>query len=707
MIVYRTAARSIRRRPSQALQIGIAIVVATAFAAASLLIAINAREALVAFGMTTPEGADAVIVPGGDLEPAAVEDVAESARALPDTNQVAVEYLGDVEVEVGGVTSTWKLTSDPGSGPLSAVPELNTGNPPEAGEVVLGISTAGRIGAAVGDSLVVEGREFTVAAIGPVREFGQDVALIREEDAVALGASMMPVQIFITGDVDLHALSSVAGGSIVLSGDEQRAAEARTVTDTLVGVIGALSVFVALAILSAVVIVSSTFRILLVRRATELALLRCVGASRSQVRRSVLVEAACIGLLGGAVGVAIGLAISIALVAAARAAGLVAAPFISAPVGLIACVVLAVCCAIVAAVPAARAAGRASPVTALGEARSSQSRPARLGARLVAVSALALTAVATGAAGAMASRTDEFLGLALAALSGTLVFLALVVVGPFLIKWSAVLLRPLVSGSVSMRLAVSNARRASRRTAAMTTVLTLGVGLTAALAVGVAGATEDAREGVARNFPSEAIVPVDLVADPTAVVDQLSAHPAVEARIEGSDILIDPSPGSSLEDLRLAVLESTDAGTQIFWAADVQAGIEQMILIGQVIGAAMIGVTMVVALIGVMVTLALSVTERRQEIALMRALGVSRSVARRSIAAEAALAAMVGAAIGVVFGSGYGVLALDVLGMSAGQPPLGTLAALVLGVIAAAVAAAAVPMWHAGRVQPAIGLTAR
>src|SRR5699024_4329382 len=147
--------------------------------------------------------------------------------------------------EVGGVTATWKVTSDPGSGPLSAVPDLTTGNPPQAGEVVLGISTADRVGATVGDALVVEGREFTVAAIGPVREVGEAVALIGEEDAKALGSSMMPVQIFIAGTVDLDALDSVAEGSVVLSGEEQRAGEARTVGETLVGVIGALTVFVA------------------------------------------------------------------------------------------------------------------------------------------------------------------------------------------------------------------------------------------------------------------------------------------------------------------------------------------------------------------------------------------------------------------------------------------------------------------------------
>lgn len=706
MRLSRTAALSVARRPGQALLIGIAVVVAAAFAAASLLIALNARTALVEFGISVHPAADAVVIPNSDLDSAAAAEIAEEARALPGTEEVVVEHLGDVEVEIGGTTSIWKLTSDPGSGPLTAVHELTSGSPPEIGQVVLGTATADRVGATVGDPLLIDGRELEVAAIGPVHEFGQDVALLREEDAQALGETMRPVQILLTGDPDLEALRSVAGDSMVVSGEERRAQEARTVTDTAVGVFGALAVFVGLALVSAVVIVSSTFRIMLFRRAGELALLRCIGATRGQVRRLVLVEAAFIGLVGGLAGVAIGLLGAAALVAAARAAGLLTAPFVSSPVGLLACVALAVLCTTLAALPAARAAASASPVEALGMSRTSEARPVRLRARLVVAGALTSTAVAAGATAVGVSGTAEFLGLALAALSGVLVFGAVVAVGPFLITGSAILLRPLTSRSAPLRLALSNALRASRRTAAMTTVLTLGIGLTAALIVGVAGASQDAREGVERNFAAPAFIPLDLVDDPEAVVSDLSAHPDVDARIDGLDILLDPAPGASEADLRTAVLETTYPGTPIYWASDVLAGIEQMILIGQAVGATMIGVTMLVALIGVMVTLALSVTERRQEIALLRALGVSRSGARRSITAEAGLAALVGAVVGVTLGSAYGALALHILGLSISQPPLAALAALSVGVALAAIVAAAAPAWNAGRVQPAIGLAA-
>jgi putative ABC transport system permease protein len=706
VIVARTALRSVLRRPRQALLVGVAITAATAFAAVALLVAANARVALVAFGMVTPPAADVVVVPRGDVAPGAALEVAERVRALPGVVDVAVEHLGDVEVEAGGVTTTWKLTSDPGGGPLSALRDAPDVGPLEPGGIVLGRRTAERVGVDVGDTVVAGGHELVVVGVGPVREFGQDVGLVHPSDAVTIGG-MPPVQMFVVGDVDLAAVRAVAGDAAVTSGPEQRDREARSVGDTLAGVLGGLSVFVALAVVSAVVIVSSTFRIVLARRAAELALLRCVGATRRQVHRSVLAEAACVGLLGGLVGTGAGLGVAAGLVAAARAADLVSAPFVATPGGLVACVALSVAATLAAALPSARAAGRTAPVVALGAARSSDARPVRVGARLVTAGALTLTAVATGAVAVPVARTDQLTGLALAALSGTLVFAVLVAVGPFLVRWAARAVRPLGARSAALRLAVSNAHRSSRRTAAMTTVLTLGVGLAAALLVAVAGVTADARESVVRTFGADALIPVDVVADPDALVAALAAHPAVDARVVGTDILLDPAPGTDPAALRDAVLDTVPAGTSVYWAGDVLAGIEQTVAVGQLVGAAMIGVTLVVAMVGVVVTLALSVAERRQEIALVRALGVSRAGARRSVAAEAGLASAVGATLGVVLGGAYGVLALRVLDMPAGQPPLDRLALLGAGVVGAAVLAAAVPMRSAGRVEPAIGLAAR
>jgi putative ABC transport system permease protein len=77
----------------------------------------------------------------------------------------------------------------------------------------------------------------------------------------------------------------------------------------------------------------------------------------------------------------------------------------------------------------------------------------------------------------------------------------------------------------------------------------------------------------------------------------------------------------------------------------------------------LLGIAVVIALIGVGNTLALSVVERRQENGLLRALGLTRGQLRRLLAWEAVLVAGVAAVLGVLLGGAYGLIgAASVLG---------------------------------------------
>jgi putative ABC transport system permease protein len=58
----------------------------------------------------------------------------------------------------------------------------------------------------------------------------------------------------------------------------------------------------------------------------------------------------------------------------------------------------------------------------------------------------------------------------------------------------------------------------------------------------------------------------------------------------------------------------------------------------------------VVALLGIVNTLALSVVERTRELALLRAVGMSRAQMREMVRAEATLIGLIGALLGVVLG---------------------------------------------------------
>jgi putative ABC transport system permease protein len=68
----------------------------------------------------------------------------------------------------------------------------------------------------------------------------------------------------------------------------------------------------------------------------------------------------------------------------------------------------------------------------------------------------------------------------------------------------------------------------------------------------------------------------------------------------------------------------------------------------------LLGMSILIALLGIMNTLALSVLERTRESATLRAMGVSARQLRRMLVLEALILAVVAAVIGVVFGTAVG-----------------------------------------------------
>ncbi|MFE5775137.1 FtsX-like permease family protein [Brachybacterium sp. NPDC056505] len=123
---------------------------------------------------------------------------------------------------------------------------------------------------------------------------------------------------------------------------------------------------------------------------------------------------------------------------------------------------------------------------------------------------------------------------------------------------------------------------------------------------------------------------------------------------------------------------------------------------------ALLAVAVLVALVGVANTLSLGVIERTGENALLRALGTTRGQMRAMLAWEGLLLALVGAAVGIVLGSVYGVLGIaTILG---GQFPLQVTIpwgqiALVLGLaLAAGLLASVLPGRRAARTAPAQAL---
>jgi putative ABC transport system permease protein len=76
---------------------------------------------------------------------------------------------------------------------------------------------------------------------------------------------------------------------------------------------------------------------------------------------------------------------------------------------------------------------------------------------------------------------------------------------------------------------------------------------------------------------------------------------------------------------------------------------------------ALLGLAVIIALIGIVNTLMLSVFERTREIGLLRAVGMKRRQVRSMIRSEAVILAVFGAIIGVVLGTGLGIALVSAL----------------------------------------------
>jgi putative ABC transport system permease protein len=117
---------------------------------------------------------------------------------------------------------------------------------------------------------------------------------------------------------------------------------------------------------------------------------------------------------------------------------------------------------------------------------------------------------------------------------------------------------------------------------------------------------------------------------------------------------------------------------------------------------AMVALAVVIALIGIANTLALSVFERTRELGLLRAVGMSRRQLRRMVRFEAGLVALFGAVLGVSIGVGFGwaaVVALPAEFTSTLAIPVNRIVALVVVAGVAGLVAAWGPARRAGRLD--------
>ena len=123
-------------------------------------------------------------------------------------------------------------------------------------------------------------------------------------------------------------------------------------------------------------------------------------------------------------------------------------------------------------------------------------------------------------------------------------------------------------------------------------------------------------------------------------------------------------------------------------------------LLGLIYGLLMLSV--IISIVGIIITLLLSVFERQRELALLRAVGMTRSQVRTTVRWESVITSLLGAVLGIILGIGLGwviVFALKDQGLTSFKLPVGPTIVIMIMSFIVGLLAAIYPAWRATRVN--------
>ncbi|BCJ56532.1 ABC transporter [Actinoplanes sp. NBRC 14428] len=849
MKVLGTQLAGVAKRPARLLLTGLAVLVAS-FVVYATVLAQQITERTAIEGLSgTPAAVDLVIgAPadsGGGVQIRAA-DVA-ALRALPGVAEAVgrAEGGGDLNGDYLAVMS------DPGSGPLATVKIAKGVYPSKPGEIAVTPRTADRMGLPVGSAVTIhtdwddKGRPIKPAQVKVTGIVDADsdygfVGYAPEKIVTALSRDkyMSRVELRLAPGTDRAAVTTAAERIIaaapapaegadraaVMQGDDVRLAEANEAASDLDEVFIAVGVFVFVAVLAAGLVATSTFRIVFAQRMRQLALLRAVGAGRGSIWRALAVEGALTGFVAGTVGVLGALLVGYAVL---PLAGLFDLDLVAPGLPLmpaLGVVALAVGITVLAVLAPAFTAAKVAPLEALRSASTTGGRKSIgvlrgvLGVLLLGGAGVLAAYVFTNLPGRDTRNYNPEPMLLATVGSGALAFLALMALGPLLVRpVLATVGWPLRRLGPVGRLAVGGVGGAPRRAAAVSIVVALGVTLIAGVVVTGASVRVLAGREMAVSSPAD----YELTANgdekiSQAVLDQIRqspdlAHVSPYRRLSGvrvgatddeaapTDLVmsglpelrkVDATEGSlaalgpgkivlagyaaenhglhvgdtttltkGKKQVKLEVVavlpddgplhayfmldpsDLTKLGATATYSgvlADAAKDGEQGRTAGQkalrqavqgrpgygvevladqrdefnlvlngvlavVIG--LVGLTVLIAVVGVGTTTALSVVERVRESGLLRAVGLSRGGLRAMLTAESSLYGLIGATIGLVLGVPYAWLSLKALGVNAPlELPAGQLLVVFLALIVFTAAAGVLPARRAAKVSPVAAL---
>lgn len=801
----------------------LAIVLATAFAASTIVLTDAMRSALLD-GVTDNLGASDVVVTAPDNTDVPRE-VLTTVREVDSVAgaQRRVSWRAALRSEGGRLEPAKVVSVAPDTG--VDWPEVTQGEPPDQrGEAVLDRGAAEAKEISVGDTVSVPrnwegpdsaGDNKDLRVVGTVDVSNSP----NRTEALFVGVTGKQLRALTDdsepGMVLAVARDGISAGNLASEIDnavagqfEVRTAEEHASTQTSSGATSGMTAgllgFAGIALFVAAIVIANTFNVLLAQRVREMALLRCVGATRGQVFRSVVAESVLLGLVSSAAGVlaGFGLAYGAGAVVDAMSAEIPLGSVTLSATAVFVPVAVGVAVTVGAALLPARAATRIPPVAALRD----QGVPTlRFGWARFTFAVVTLAAGATGLALGLTMSPET--GFLVTFAGGALAFLGVLLSGPTLIP-PLVRLMGAVLGRVlgtPGRIAAVNVARNPRRSAATVSALLVGVTLISLMSVGAASVRTTVTSELDEKFPVDFMIRSDsgmpdVVADNVSAIHGLSDVTTVRggttdvqgrqirvsgyepqklaevtsqmpkiARLEQGEMVLtadlarqlDIDTGDTLpiksggestvkltvSSTRSATGDQEDAGaayvtqrdlarivpdapiaevfaraasgadlTQVSYAIDSATAGNEVTVTGTaetksvytetldtilLVFAALMAVALIIAVLGIANTMALSIIERTRELALLRALGLTRGQLRATLAVEAALLAVVGALVGVGLGTLFGWAGITSMLGSDFEVMLGIselrLIGLIAGVVLAGLLASVLPARRAAR----------
>lgn len=545
--MLRVALSQFQSHSRRFIAVGLAVMLSVAFLSTTLMVGASTRASLGASLGEAYSKAGLIATPDrGTFNEAALAAV----RGVPGVTETYGRLQAYAEIMAGG-QEVFAQARNLAPETLETAVVADGALPGNADGVAVDSATAGRYGLHVGDALSLRapdgGTTMAMTVTGILRGSHDPFAsalpqLLAGTPAVSalLAAGQAPgagpgaadgyasIQLALAPGTDaaaakesaLAALSGSGTGAQVKTADEQVTAQVALMTGGQDELTIILLAFAGIALLVSGLVVSNTFAVLVAQRTRELALLRCLGAARSQVRNSVLAEALVVGLVSSAAGVLAAVGLMAALIGwAGTQPDMAFATMAVPPSSIVAGLAVGTVLTVTAAMVPARAATAVAPLAALRPADDAVIGNRRGRVRLV-LGLVALTLgvplLAFGAASVM---------LVVAFAGGVLSFIGVLLCAtlfvPRLVGLAGRLAAP---AGVPGKLAALNAVRNPARTSVTAAALLIGVTLVALMMTGAATSRQAFDDALAESYP----VDMAVTGDALTVVQRDAA-----ARVDG------------------------------------------------------------------------------------------------------------------------------------------------------------------------------